>query len=306
MNTTDPQQLIAEAQHQLALANLQLAEYERQLKQVVDTERLRTEQLAATYQQLQAYAKDLKKAFDAERQKKEELEQTYYDTLIRLTQASRYKDEETGAHLERLSHYAKTLALYLGLGATEAELIFKAAPMHDVGKIGVPEAILLKRGPLDRDEWHVMQKHPLIGASLLQGSTSPLLERAREIALTHHEHWNGSGYPQGLKGEEIPLVGRIVLLADQYDALRSPRPYKPRLDHATVCDIILHGDGRTHPDHFDPRLLDAFRALHQEFAAIHACLADSGVLSPQKDTREECRSLCVHTSPEDCPCGAKE
>ncbi|MBI3303567.1 MAG: HD domain-containing protein [Deltaproteobacteria bacterium] len=264
----------AEIQHQLDIAKAQVAAYEQELKRLVEAERLKAQELTLAYKQLQAFAKDLKTAFDAERHKSQELEQAYYDTLLRLTHASQYKDEETGAHIHRLSHYTKTLALYLGLGEAEAELLFAAAPMHDVGKIGVPDAVLLKRGPLNPDEWHAMRKHPGMGASLLKGSNSLLLERAREIALTHHERWDGSGYPQGLSGEEIPLAGRIVMLADQYDALRSKRSYKLAFDHAKTCDIILNGDGHTRPAHFAPRLLEAFRAIHQEFAAIYARIAD--------------------------------
>jgi len=265
---------VAELQQQLETAKAQVAHYQEELQRLVEAENLKAQQLSIAYQQLQSFAKDLKAAFEAERRKTKELETAYYDTLLRLTHASRYKDEETGAHVQRLSHYSKLVALHLGLGDAEADLIFTAAPMHDVGKIGVPDAILLKRGPLDGDEWRIMRKHPDMGANLLMGSNSSLLERAREIALAHHERWDGTGYPLGLTGEAIPLAGRIVMLADQYDALRSQRSYKPPFSHDKTCDIIMNGDGRTIPRHFDPQLLDAFRDLHQEFAAIFAWITD--------------------------------
>jgi len=146
--------------------------------------------------------------------------------------------------------------------------------MHDIGKLGVPDAVLHKEGALDGREWEMMKRHCAFGASLLKGSASPLLETAREIALTHHERWDGTGYPQGLRGEEIPISGRIVMLVDQYDALRSQRCYKPPFDHETTRRILLEGDNRTRPEHFDPRLLDAFSALHRELKAIYGRISD--------------------------------
>jgi putative two-component system response regulator len=265
---------LEELQQQLGFAKSQVVLYQQELQRLIEAENLKAQELAIAYQQLQSFAKDLKASFDAERRKSKELEQAYYDSLLRLTHASQYKDEETGAHIRRLSHYSRMLALHLDLGEAEADLLFSAAPMHDVGKIGVPDAILLKRGPLDRGEWQVMRQHPDMGANLLRGSDASLLQRAREIALTHHERWDGGGYPHGLKGEAIPIAGRIVMLADQYDALRSRRSYKPAFSHEQTFDILLHGDERTCPRHFDPQLLDAFRDLHREFEAIFARIAD--------------------------------
>ena len=146
--------------------------------------------------------------------------------------------------------------------------------MHDVGKIGVPDTILLKDGPLTPEEWTVMKCHPTIGADILTSSTSPLLQMATEIAAGHHERFDGTGYPRDVQGEAIPVAARIVMLCDIYDALRSQRPYKPAFGHAKSCDIIINGDGRTRPEHFDPRLLETFTRIKERFGAIYDELRD--------------------------------
>lgn len=146
--------------------------------------------------------------------------------------------------------------------------------MHDVGTIEALDAVLLKRGPLDHDEWAVMRRHPEMGANLLNNSNSDLLDCARTIAHTHRERWDGSGYPQGLKGKAIFLAGRLIMLADQYDALRSKRFYKPALSQEKTCDILLNGNDRTRPEHFDPQLLLAFQDLHHAFEVIYARIVD--------------------------------
>ncbi len=253
---------------QLRSAKSQLVLYAKDLKALLVREQKKSHTLETTNQQLQAYAQDLKAAYTAQRQKTRELEKAYADTVVRLTLASRYKDEETGAHIQRLSHYSKILALCIGLDEHDAQLIFDVAPMHDVGKVAIPDRIMQKQGPLDEQEWEIVKQHPILGANLLTGSPSLLLQAARDIALTHHERWDGSGYPQGLKGEAIPLGGRMVMLGDTYDALRSVRPYKPALSHQNACDIIFNGSDRTQPQHFDPTLLEAFRELHVEFDRI--------------------------------------
>jgi putative two-component system response regulator len=233
-----------------------------------DEERLQSD-LAAAHSQLTRYAQDLRRMLERERAKSAQLEAAHMDTLMRLTRAAAYKDAETGAHLERLAEYSRLLAQRLDLPEDVADRVGAAAPLHDVGKIGIPDAVLGKAGPLDEAEWEIMRRHPAIGASLLKGSSSPLIETARMIALTHHEHWDGSGYPKGLRGEATPLEGRIVMFVDCYDALRSPRRYKQPYDHETVCEMMLEGSERTRPSHFDPRIIETFRVSHEEFGAIY-------------------------------------
>ena len=261
-------------QRQLQAARSQLALYAKDLKVLLSREEQKSRQLGQMNQQLLTYARDVKKAYHAERQKNQELEGAYADTLLRLALASRYKDEETGGHIARLSHSAKTLALFIGWDKGRAQRLFAAAPMHDVGKIGIPDSVLGKHGPLDENEWEIIRRHPTIGASLLAGTSSPLLGMAREVALTHHERWDGSGYPQGLEGENIPMSGRIVMLVDHYDALRSRRPYKAAFSHAKACDVMLNGNERTKPSHFDPQLLEAFRKIHCRFDEIFCRISD--------------------------------
>jgi putative two-component system response regulator len=252
----------------------QLRAYARDFRRLADSDIEKAKRLTVAHHQLQLYARDLKKAYHGEQRRARELEKAYYDSVRRLVFASRYRDQETGKHIDRLSHYARTLAEHLGWQPSAVQLLFDATPMHDVGKIAVPDAVLSKPGPLDEDEWRQMKRHTVLGASLLKGSASPLLELARQIALYHHERWDGSGYPQGLSGEAIPRAARMVMLVDQYDALRSPRSYKAGFSHSKACDVILNGDGRTLPAHFDPELIEAFRRLQGGFKQIHAQLAD--------------------------------
>ncbi|WP_323794748.1 HD domain-containing phosphohydrolase [Nisaea sp.] len=184
----------------------------------------------------------------------EELAATRLEVVRRLGMAAEYRDEETGSHIVRMSRICATLARGAGWNEEMCMLILHASPMHDLGKIGIPDAVLLKPGKLDSAEWEIMKSHAQVGANLLDGNDSSLMEMSREIALTHHEKWDGSGYPNGLSGEDIPESGRIAALADVFDALTSERPYKKAWSIESALKLIREQRGQ----HFDPRLVDVF------------------------------------------------
>ena len=200
---------------------------------------------------------ELQKAF-------EKIKQVSLETIYRLTRAAVSKDEGTGAHIERLSLYAAATARTMGLDEATVENILYASPMHDVGKIGIPDRILLKKGKLDHKEWEIMKQHTIIGAKILERTDIEILKLGEVIALTHHEKWDGSGYPQGLAGTQIPLAGRITAIADVFDALVSPRPYKEAFPVERAFEIIEKERGK----HFDPEVTDAFFANRDEILSI--------------------------------------
>jgi response regulator RpfG family c-di-GMP phosphodiesterase len=227
------------------------------------------------------------------RERTQELERSRIDIVLRLGKAAEYRDEDTGNHVLRVGCYCRALAEELGMDKEFCDLILLTGPLHDIGKIGVPDSILLKPGKLTDEEWVTMRSHSAIGANILLKDPSnlnhylaksdadsgdgelpkgenPLLEMAASIALTHHEKWNGKGYPAGLSGEEIPIVGRITALADVFDALGSDRPYKKAFPEEKVLSIIREDTGT----HFDPSVAAAFEARINEFRDISARFSD--------------------------------
>lgn len=207
---------------------------------------------------------------DMVRQRTRELRETRLEVVRRLGRAAEFRDNETGFHILRMSHSSVLLARAIGWDEEQCDLLLHASPMHDVGKIGIPDRILLKPGKLDPDEWEVMKTHTTMGAHILEGEHSPLLVLAREIALSHHEKWDGSGYPYGLKAKDIPIAGRIVALADVFDALTSERVYKKAWTIEAALDFIERNSGT----HFDPVLVQHFTRLLPQILAIRTRYAE--------------------------------
>jgi len=224
------------------------------------------------------------------RQRTRELVHTQDVTIFGLAGLAEYRDNETGGHIMRTQHYVRIVAEQLAvlprfkesLSDDMIELLFKSAPLHDIGKVGVPDGILLKNGPLTQEEFEVIKQHPVYGGDALskaeqasgKSTSTTFLQVGKEVAYTHHEKWDGSGYPYGLKGNNIPLSGRLMALADIYDALISKRVYKPPFSHEKSVKIITEGDGRVMPGHFDPDILRVFNKHHDEFRKIALEYAD--------------------------------
>jgi putative two-component system response regulator len=199
-----------------------------------------------------------------------ELNKTRLEILHRLGSAGEYRDNETGLHVIRVSSYGRIIAMGLGLPKSEAELLYNAATLHDTGKIGIPDSILFKPGKLDEEEWKVIRTHCEIGHKIIGDHTSSLLKTAASIALTHHERWDGTGYPQNLKGKNIPLFGRIVAIADVFDALTGVRPYKRAWPVAEAVEEIV----RCREKHFDPKIVDVFLSSIPEITAVQQQFVD--------------------------------
>ena len=215
-------------------------------------------------------------------QRTQELRQSRLDIVRRLGRASEYRDNETGQHILRMSHASALLARSAGWDEAACEMILNASPMHDVGKIGIPDGILLKPGPLTPDEREIMQTHTLIGAELLAGGNDPLLDMARDIALAHHEKWDGTGYPRRLAGEDIPEAARIVAIADVFDALTSERPYKKPWSVPDALQYMASHAGK----HFDARLLRVFTTLVPQVMEIRERFREPPCVVPEEEALE--------------------
>lgn len=220
--------------------------------------------LSVAYNQLHRYAADLQHAVLERRKAFQEIKEAHLEVLRRLAVASEYKDDDTGTHIVRMAHFSAALARRLHPDPSYAERLYHASPMHDIGKIGIPDSILKKPGKLTPEEWKIMRTHPEIGAKILGGSKNPTTQLAAEVALSHHEKFDGSGYPYGLRGEEIPLGGRIVAVADFFDALTMDRCYRPAMDDATVLTMIREQSGI----HFDPKIVDVFFEIKDELIGL--------------------------------------
>lgn len=192
------------------------------------------------------------------------------EIIFRLSKAAEYRDPETGGHIQRMAHYSKHIAHQLGMSIGIQNLIKEAAPMHDIGKVGIPDAILLKPGKLDEAEFELMKEHPKIGYNILSGSPSKLMQLGAVIALTHHEKFNGTGYPNGLKGDAIPIYGQIIAVADVFDALTSERPYKRPWSIESAVKFLQEGSGQ----HFKPECITAFLADWDNVLHIKERFAD--------------------------------
>jgi len=216
---------------------------------------------------LQRYREYLETLVD---ERTRELRETQREVVYRLARAAEYRDNDTGAHIKRIGYYSMILAERLGFPRSAADNLYFASSMHDVGKIGIPDHILLKPGKLNEEEWEIMRRHPTIGAGLLDGHPSELLRVASRIALTHHEKWDGTGYPSALAGEEIPMEGRVVAVCDVFDALLSARPYKRQWSYDETLDEVNRLSGK----HFDPAVVRAFNDVFPDFVRIKERFAD--------------------------------
>jgi putative two-component system response regulator len=214
--------------------------------------------------QMMRLVTDLRRLYQERNEALQEVSRAHHEALFRLALAAETRDDETGVHIVRMGFLAEALAREAGLGSEEAAMLRQAAPLHDVGKIGIPDGVLKKPGPLLAEERAVMDQHPELGAGILGQSRIPLFRMAADVALTHHERWDGTGYPHRLGGEAIPLTGRLVAIVDFFDALTMDRCYRKAFSDRTALDMLREQRGRA----FDPRLVDVFLGATPRFVEL--------------------------------------
>ena len=220
--------------------------------------------------QMERIISDLGRMYQERNEALQEVARAHHEALFLLTLAAEYKDDDTGVHIVRIGFLAEALALLLGQSKTYAELLRKAAPMHDVGKIGIPDSVLKKPGPFTPQEREIMSRHPRIGADILGKSRIALFQLAAEVALTHHERWDGAGYPNQLSGMDIPLSGRIVAVVDCYDALTMDRVYRPAFSHEKALEMIIAQRATA----YDPDVVDCFARNHEALRVVRERIAE--------------------------------
>jgi putative two-component system response regulator len=214
--------------------------------------------------QMEQFVADFGRMYRERNEALQEVARAHHDALLRLARAAEYRDDDTGVHIVRMGYLSAALARMLGQSEAQADMLRQAAPMHDIGKIGVPDGVLKKPGQFTPEERAVMNQHPRIGAEILGRSRIPLFQLAAEVALTHHERWDGKGYPAGLAGENIPISGRIVAVVDFFDALTMDRCYRPAFDDETALNLLLAERGHA----FDPHVVDTFMAYACELIPL--------------------------------------
>lgn len=215
---------------------------------------------------VQRRTKELRHALEEVTRAQREIQAGHLDTIRRLTLAAEYKDHDTADHIERIGRYSQVVATAMHLQPGTIDLLLHAAPMHDVGKLGIPDSILLKPGPLDAEERAIMNTHTTIGGQILAGSTSPVIQMGERVALTHHEKWDGSGYPSGLAGEDIPIEARICSVVDFFDALTMDRPYRKAVPKEEVIEMIVAESGIS----FDPAIVEVFLEVRDDIIGIQS------------------------------------
>jgi len=244
----------------------QLKKYADDLAKIYQSEKQKRKELEAANLQLIKYGHDLNSSVSELKAVNLELQKACLDTIHRLVIAAEYKDEDTADHIIRIGRYSALIAEKLGLPEVKAQDMLYAAPMHDIGKIGIPDHILLKPGKLTDEEFDIVKMHATIGAKILSNSNAKIIMLAEQIALSHHERWDSQGYPNGRSGKDIPLAGRIVAVADVFDALTSKRPYKETFPVEVALDIMK----KEREQHFDPDVLDIFLTNMDEVLKIRA------------------------------------